>query len=362
VLTPYDPGVGVSRKITDKDERKRIKDIVGDVSNKQKVGCIVRTAAENRSEKDLKGEYKYLMNLWEKIKNRVDKNKAPSLVYEEYGIVLRIVRDVFTDDYTSLIIDSREEYQRIMRFLSSFRPELRKKIKLYSARTPLFQKHDLEKKINQIFERKVSLPSGGYLIIEQTEGVVVIDVNTGSYVGRKSLEQTAFKTNIEAAEEIPRQLMLRDVGGIVIMDFIDMDRKEHSDKVYRVLQDSLKNDKARVSIRGMSQFGIVEMTRQRMRKSLEWSSHIECPYCGGKGMIKSPETIAIEAARKIGRVLSGEKKKRKKLTVYVHPDINHEMLSDQARVLSDIQRKYRCNIDLIQDNSLHIEDIVIEEA
>jgi ribonuclease G len=156
--------------------------------------------------------------------------------------------------------------------------------------------------------------------------------------------------------------MLRDVGGIVIMDFIDMDRKEHSDKVYRVLQDSLKNDKARVSIRGMSQFGIVEMTRQRMRKSLEWSSHIECPYCGGKGMIKSPETIAIEAARKIGRVLSGEKKKRKKLTVYVHPDINHEMLSDQARVLSDIQRKYRCNIDLIQDNSLHIEDIVIEEA
>ena len=361
VLTPYDANVGISRRITERSERKRIHDILDKIGSFDKVGCIVRTVAENRSEEELRNELRYLMNLWERIKSRSEKQKAPVTVYEEYGIVLRMIRDHFTEDVTQLVVDSKDEYARINKFLKSFMPSLRQKVKLYSGREPLFKKFNLEKKIDAIFERKVSLPSGGYLVIEQTEGVVVIDVNTGSFVGKRSLEETAFKTNMEAAEEIPKQLMLRDIGGIIIIDFIDMEEKGHRDRIFNLLQEKLYNDKARISLRGISQFGIVEMTRQRMRKSLESSSYVECPYCAGKGMIKSVETIAIEVVRNIDRVLSESVKRHKHVRIVMHPDIHAALISDQARMLSDIQRKYRCKIDLREDRSFHIEDVIIEE-
>ncbi|NQT33074.1 MAG: Rne/Rng family ribonuclease [Candidatus Omnitrophica bacterium] len=361
VLTPHDKNTGISRRITEKDERKRIRDIIRDVALPEKSGCIVRTVAENRTKEELRNELKYLANLWERVKSRADRQNSPVTVYEEYGIVLRMIRDNFTEDVTQLIVDSKEEYGRIIKFLKAFMPALRRKVKLYTGLTPLFEKHNLDKKVDEIFERKVSLKSGGYLIIEQTEGVVVIDVNTGRFTGKKSLEETAFKTNVEAAEEIPTQLMLRDIGGIVIIDFIDMDQKGHRDKTYHALQNKLHNDKARISLRDISQFGVVEMTRQRMRKSVEGTSHVECPYCGGKGMIKSVETIAIEVARRIDKLLTRSDKKLKHITVRMHPDINAILVSDQARVLRDIQRKYRCKIDLKEDSSLHIEDFVIDE-
>lgn len=360
VLTPYDKGLGISRRITDRAERKRIRDIIDKIGGLDEVGCIVRTVAEGRSEEELRGEYRYLTNLWKTVKDRAEKQKAPVTVYEEYGIVLRLIRDVFSGDISRLLVDSREEYARIMKFLKSYMPSLRQKVKLYSARTPLFQKYNLDKQVDRIFERKVGLKSGGHLVIEQTEGVVVIDVNTGSFVGRKGLEQTAYKTNLEAAEEIPKQLMLRDMGGIIIIDFIDMEVRDHREKVSRLFQDKLKGDKARISVRGISQFGVVEMTRQRMRKSIESASRVECPYCGGKGMIKSVETIAIEAARRIDKILSESGKKRGHLNVTLHPDIHEALISDQAMILSDIQRKYRCKIDLKEDRTLHIEDVIID--
>lgn len=361
VLTPYDKGIGISRRISDRDERKRIRDIIGKIDFRDNVGCIVRTVAEGRTEDELKNELKYLMSLWSRIKARGDKQAAPLTVYEEYGVVLRIIRDVFTSDVTHLIVDSKEEYARIIKFLRAFMPTLRQKVKLHTAREPLFQKYNLDKMLDEIFERKVSLKSGGYLIIEQTEGVVVIDVNTGSFVGKKSLEETAFKTNMEAAEEIPRQLSLRDIGGIVIIDFIDMEIKDHRDKIFNLLQSGLKRDKARISVRTISQFGIVEMTRQRMRKSLEGTSRVECPYCGGKGMIKSVETIAIEAFRRIDKLFVDRDRKRKHITVILHPDINEALMRDQASMLGDIQRKYKCNIELKEDKAMHIEDVIIDE-
>ncbi len=361
VLTPYDRSIGISRRITDRAERKRIRDILTKIGFVDEVGCIVRTVAEKRTEEELRGELKYLMNLWDRIKARAEKQTAPVTVYEEYGVVLRMIRDNFTEDVTQLVVDSKEEYDRIARFLKAFMPSLKKKVKLYTGQMPLFQKYQLEKKIDEIVERKVGLKSGGYLVIEQTEGVVVIDVNSGSYVGKKSLEETAYKTNTEAAEEIPRQLMLRDMGGIIIIDFIDMDEKEHREKVFHLLQQKLRDDKARISLRAISQFGIVEMTRQRMRKSLERTSHVECPYCAGKGMIKSVQTIAIEVVRKIDRVLVRSRKRRKHISVNLHPDVNAALVSDQARMLRDIQRKYRCKIELKEDKLLHVEDIIIEE-
>jgi Rne/Rng family ribonuclease len=361
VLTPYDKGLGISRRITDRNERKRIRDIIDKIGGLDEIGCIVRTVAEGRSEEELRSEFRYLMNLWKMIKDRAEKQRAPVTVYEEYGVVLRLLRDVFSTDISRLLVDSKEEYERIMKFLKSYMPSLRNNVKLYTARTPLFQKYNLDKQIDCIFERKVGLKSGGHLVIEQTEGVVVIDVNTGSFVGRKGLEQTAFKTNIEAAEEIPKQLLLRDIGGIIIIDFIDMEVKDHREKVFHTLQEKLKGDKARISVRGISQFGVVEMTRQRMRKSLESSSRVECPYCGGKGMIKSVETIAIEAVRRIDKILVESEKKHRHLKVTLNPDIHEALISDQAMMLSDIQRKYRCKIDLHEDKSLHVEDVIIDE-
>jgi len=362
VLTPYDDNVGVSRRIESRDERKRIREILARIGLlKDGMGCIVRTVAEGRTEEELRSELRYLLNLWQKVKMRAEKQPAPVMVYEEYGIVLRMIRDILTEDIARLVVDSKEEYARILKFLKAFMPSLRQKVKLYSGQASLFQKYNLDQKIDEIFERKAALKSGGYLIIEQTEGVVVIDVNTGSFVGRRSLEETAFKTNMEAAEEIPRQLMLRDIGGIIIIDFIDMESKDHRDKVFHALQNGLRDDKARISVRGISQFGIVEMTRQRMRKSLEVSSHIECPYCGGKGMIKSVETIAIEVARKIEDLLARSAKKHKHISVNVHPNISAALVSDQAKILSDIQRKHRCKIEIREDSSLNIEDAIFDK-
>jgi len=361
VLTPYDPHIGISRRIRDRGERKRIREILSKVKMPGGMGCIVRTMAEERTEKEFQEEMRYLLNLWGRIKARAEKQPAPVTVYEEYGAVLRTVRDKFTDDVVHLIVDSREEHARIIRFLKAFRPGLRTKVKFYTGRTPLFQKYDLDRKLDEIFERKVTLKSGGYLVIEQTEGLVAIDVNTGRFTGKRNLEETAYKTNLEAAKEIPRQLLLRDIGGIVIIDFIDMEIRAHRESVFNIIQQELRHDKARISLRSISQFGIVEMTRQRMRKSLESTSHVECPYCQGKGAIKSAETIAIEAVRKIDRVLSTISGRRKHVTVVMHPDIHAALISDQAKMLSDIQRKYHCKIDLKEDPDLHREDVVVTQ-
>ena len=361
VLTPFDDGIGISRRIIQKEERKRIRAILGELKLPEGVGCIVRTVAENRPEKEFKSELNYLLNLWGKVKSRAQNEPAPTRVYEEYGIILKFIRDSFTDDFKQLVVDSKDEYVRIGKFLNSFMPSLRQKVKLYSGKTELFQKYHLDKRVDEMFERRVELKSGGSIVIEQTESLVAIDVNTGKFTGKRNLEETAFKTNLEAAAEIPQQLRLRDIGGIIIIDFIDMEIKDHRDKVYNLLQDSMKDDKARINHKAISQFGLVEMTRQRMYKSIEGSSHIDCPYCRGKGVVKSGETIAIEAVRKLDRMLASTSSRQKHIRVVVHTDVHTALISDQAKMLSEIQRKYRCKIDLREDTNLHIEDVIFEQ-
>jgi len=361
VLTPFDSHIGISRRIKDRAIRKKVRDTIDKFKLPKGIGCIVRTMAEGLSEKELNEEMKYLLNLWKRVKTRAERQKAPVTVYEEYGAVLITLRDKFTNDIEQLIVDSKEEYSRIIKFLKAFRPELNKKVKVYTGQAQLFHKYDLEKQLDAIVERKVSLKSGGYIVIDQTEGLIAIDVNTGRFKGKDNLEATAYKTNLEAAKTIPRQLILRDIGGIVIIDFIDMDQRKHRESVYNVLRQEMRQDKARISLRSISQFGIVEMTRQRMRKSLESTSHIECPYCEGKGIIKSAKTTAIETARKIEKALSAMSGRIKSITVVTHPDINVTLMSNQAKMLSEIQRKYRCRIELREDLHLHREDVVIEK-
>ncbi|MBF0253466.1 MAG: Rne/Rng family ribonuclease [Candidatus Omnitrophica bacterium] len=361
VLTPFDQNIGISKRIKDVEKRKKIREMIAELGLDKNTGCIVRTMAENIDQDALRSEMKYLINLWKNIKAKYESSKAPVTLYEEYGAVLRMVRDRFTEDIDELIIDSKEEFSRIIKFLKAFNPALSRKVIFYNNKTPMFQKYGVNKQIEEIFDRKVALKKGGSLVIEQTESLVAIDVNTGSFTKSANLEQTAFKTNIEAAREIPRQLMLRDMGGIIIIDFIDMAEKKHRDEVFRTLQDELKHDKARISLRSISQFGVVEMTRQRMRKSIEGTSHMECPYCTGRGTVKKPETIAIEAVRNIDKKLSEIKSRKKHIRVTVHPDVHALLTFDQAKMLRDVQKKYRCSIDLRHDISTHIESILILE-
>jgi ribonuclease G len=361
ILTPFDNNIGISRRIKERDERKRIRGIIERIKQASQMGCIVRTMAESITEKEIEEELRYLVNLWQRIKTRAEGQRAPIKIYDEYGAVLRTLRDKFTEDVQQLVVDSKEEYEGILTFLKAFRPELRRKVKFYNGRTTLFEQYNIDKQVEEIYDRKVPLRNGGSLIIEQTEGMVAIDVNTGSFTGKRNLEDTAYKTNIEAAKEIPRQLVIRDIGGIVIIDFIDMEERDHRESVFNVLQKELIRDKAKISVRSISQFGIVEMTRQRMRKSLESTSHVECPYCHGKGMIKSSQTIGIEIARRIEKTLSTITTRHKHITVTTHPEVHVAILSDQAKMLSDIQRRYRCKIDLRDDHTMHREDFIVSK-
>ncbi len=358
VLTPFDANIGISKRITDVEERARIRDIIKQLGLPEGAGCIVRTAAKSMSLKGFAREIKYLVNLWTRIKDRNQKMKAPAILYEDYGIILRTLRDQFTEDVESVIVDSREEYKNIIRFLNFFMPVLKSRIKFYTEATPVFEKYGIEHEIEKLFMKKISLRNGGSIVIEQTEGMVAIDVNTEKFTGRKDIEDTVYKTNLEAAKEIARQIRLRDLGGIIIIDFIDMLSKEHRGKVLDVLETSLKKDKAKTNILGISSIGVVEMTRQRMRQSLESVMYRECPHCRGRGMIKSDMTIMVEVMRKIekaSRVTRG-----RRIDVFVSPTVYESVTSNSGRrTMSLLSKRIRKEIRTTQDAALEKGDIRI---
>ncbi|MFH0763726.1 MAG: Rne/Rng family ribonuclease, partial [Candidatus Omnitrophota bacterium] len=287
VMMPFDNHIGLSKRIESRAERDRIRKIMEELRLPKEIGFIVRTAAQGASLKDFQRESRYLLNLWNHIKGRARRVKPPYLVHQEYDIILRVTRDIFTNDVSRLDIDSKNEFRRISRFLRILAPHLRPRLRFYTERVPLFEKHDIEKQVEKIYDRIVQLKSGGYLIFDQTESLVAIDVNSGKFVGRRNLEDTVFKTNLEAAEEIPRQLKLRDLGGIIIIDFIDMEYPEHRRNVFKTLERNLEDDKAKTKILNISSIGLVEMTRQRVRESIESKSYQKCPYCNGRGIVKS---------------------------------------------------------------------------
>ena len=358
VLTPFDESLGISRRINDLNERNRIRGIVKGLRLPKGIGCIVRTAARGVHVHSFKREIRYLLNLWSRIKFRSRKVRAPAILYEEYDLILRMVRDQFTEDVEKLAVDSREKYKRIARFLNFFMPALKSKIVLYKGTTPIFEKYGIEKEIEKIFNRKISLKSGGSVIIEQTEGMVAIDVNTERYKGKKNVEDTIFRTNMEAAREIARQIRLRDIGGILIIDFIDMESKAHKLKVQEALESSLKKDKAKTNILSISPIGVVEMTRQRMRKSLESATYKKCPYCDGRGLVKSDTTIAMHVLRKVEKASHATQKRE--LAVKVHPDIFSYLMENERNMILPLQRRCRKRIKLLKDSNLHLEDVKIE--
>ncbi|MFH1856297.1 MAG: Rne/Rng family ribonuclease [Candidatus Omnitrophota bacterium] len=360
VFMPYDKRIGISKKIESAEERKRLKEILSSLRKYNEGGYIVRTAADGCSKQELIRDFKYLRNLWQRIKKNAEKKVTPSLIHEELDLALRITRDSLNEEISQVIIDSKEEYKKIWRFLKMFEPKLCGKLVFYTEPAPLFEKYNIEKDIENIFQRKIQLRSGGYIIIEPTEALVAIDVNSGKFTKQKSLEETVFITNLEAAEEVAKQIKLRDLGGIIIIDFIDMKRESHRKKVLNKLKDSAKDDKAKINIYGFAELGLVKLSRQRMRRSFESVSYGTCPYCMGRGLVKSEKTMAILALRKAQNYLRNFRRGRMKIDLFVHPFVAERLKGEDSFLVSSLEKKTRTKIDIVGRENFHIEDFEIE--
>ncbi|MCX5706074.1 MAG: ribonuclease E/G [Candidatus Omnitrophica bacterium] len=353
VIMPQDKQVGISRRIDDDVERKRLRQIFAELKLPKDVGFIVRTACCGKSKQELMRDAQFLYKLWKRLEKVVAQKKAPALIYEEYDLTFRAIRDSFTEDVTKLIIDSKPEYYRIQNFMRTFLSYLSRKVELYRG-NDLFEDKDIERQINRIFENKVYLKSKAYLVIEPTEGLVVIDVNSGGFKRKLSQEETAFKVNCDAAVEAARQLILRDLGGIIVIDFIDMEKEGHRREVLATLKKALSQDKAKYDILGISKFGVVEMTRERIHKTVQMLSYQPCPYCQGRGRIKSAVTTAIYALKQLKRFL--KEKSPKQVNITLAPIVIDELLKHKEN-LRDIEYKFKAHINLISDPSLHVEEV-----
>ncbi len=358
VLMPGDNRIGVSRRIEERSERDRIRKIFEEIERPPDVGFIVRTAGEGKNKREYLRDVKYLIKIWERIKQEIQVRKAPCLIHDELDLVERMIRDFFTEDMDRIVVDHYSLYTQVKRFFKFYLPSYQSHVEWYRGSVPLFEKYNIEKEIAKTFQRTVMLPSGGHIVIEQTESLVAIDVNTGKFTGRRNLEETVYKTNIEASHEIARQIRLRDMGGIVIVDFIDMDREEHRRQTYRTFRDAIqKKDRAKTNIIPMSDLGLVEMTRQRIRPSLESAVYDACPYCLGKGVVKSANTMSIQTVKEVKKTMNSSK--GKVLNVYVHPDVADRLLHQEQKSIEELERASRSRILVLADPSLHLEDVNI---
>jgi ribonuclease E len=299
VLMPGSDGGGVSRKIESEKERRKMKEIVQQLGAPDGMGLIVRTAGLGRSKIELAKDLDYLLRLWESILSKSKKIAAPALIYEEQDLVIRSIRDYFTADIDELLIDHKDVFNRAKDFFRTVIPRYQNKVKLYGEKRPLFSKYELEKQIETIYDRKVPLKSGGSIFIDPAEALVAVDVNSGRATQGRGMEETAFQTNLEAAEEIARQLRLRDLGGLVVIDFIDMWDRKHKQEVERCLRNALKRDKAHIEMAHISRFGLLELSRQRLRPAVSGRSFVACTYCNGSGLVKSTEAAALTVLRKL---------------------------------------------------------------
>lgn len=300
VLMPgSDTAGGISRKIEDEEERKKLKEIIAQLEPPPDIGVIVRTAGLNRNKAELQRDMTYLQRLWASIEEKSRESPAPSLIYQEHDLVIRSIRDYFTPDIQEVFIDHREVYRRARDFFQAVMPRYQGRVQLYREKQPLFARHQLEEQIEAIYSHKVELRSGGSIVIDPTEALVSIDVNSGRATKEKGIEETAFKTNTEAAQEIARQLRLRDLGGLIVIDFIDMRNLKHAQEIEKTLRQALKRDKARTQVSRISQFGLLELSRQRLKPTILEGNYLKCPHCEGSGMIKSTVSLALSILRHI---------------------------------------------------------------
>ena len=354
VLMPTVRQLGVSRKIEDDKERDRLKRILQNI-RPQGVGLITRTAGEGQTKEDLRADVKYLGKEWERVKKRMETAKGGELIHEDLGPILRVVRDAFTDDVDRMTIDDEKEYNRILKFLDSFAPHLKKRCRLYQQKRPVFDKFDVEAEITKALQRTVYLKSGGHICIDPTEALVAIDVNTGKFTGKKHLEETVLHTNLEAAEEIARQVRLRDLGGIIVIDFIDMQWEKNRRALLRRLQECLKGDRAKTTLSEISELGMIEMTRKRVKHNLLKALSQPCPYCEGSGMVRSVTTVTFDTLRKLESLFCGAREKR--VVLQVHPDVARRLRTENKEMMDDIERRFEREVAVESMSDFHIHDV-----
>ena len=338
VMMPYGHHTGVSQRIESEEERDRLRSIIERIQAEHKLpgSVIVRTAAEGIAEEAIAQDMAYLAKLWEFIQRKQKSIVVPSLVFEELPLPQRIIRDLANEDTVKIQVDSREVFQKLQEFVDEFVPTMHDRLKHYPGECPIFDLYNVENDIQKALQTRVALKSGGYLMIDQTEAMTAIDVNTGSYVGGRSLEDTVFKTNMEATQVIVRQLRLRNLGGIIIIDFIDMQEAQHRDEVLKQFEEVLEKDHAKTKITQVSELGLVEMTRKRTRESLEHLLCESCPTCQGRGYVKTAETICYEIFREILRY-SRDFKSQIGFTVVAHPQVVDRLLTVEATAVSDVE-------------------------
>ena len=358
VFMPTVNHTGVSRKIESDSERRRLKEILLSEKGDATGGFIVRTAASGATEEELRSDLRFLLNLWADIKTRSESSKSPALIYHDLNLVERILRDQVTDNFSAIWVDTETDYERILRFLQRFQPSLIRRVKLYTKETPLFEQFGITEEINKALRSKVWLKSGGSIVINQTEALVAIDINTGKFVGKTArLEDTIVKTNLDAIPEIVRQIRLRDLGGIIIIDFIDMDERKNRNRVMAALEEELKTDRAPSKVLQFNDFGLVAITRKRVKQSLERTLSTTCNVCVGTGMVKSPVTVCNDIyieMRKMHRHLD-----RGDVMLRVHPEVVKALKSSTSRWLQEMEEMVGKTILVKSDPTLHPEQFDI---
>ncbi|HKZ53191.1 MAG TPA: Rne/Rng family ribonuclease, partial [Candidatus Acidoferrales bacterium] len=356
VYMPTIDHIGISRRIGTSEERSRLRRLLLELKGSISGGFVVRTAATGCSEEDLRQDIDYLVKLWHDIRVRAEESPAPVVLHSDLNLVERILRDQLTNDYESVWIDNEEEYAEVLEFVGRFQPNLARRVKLYTKTAPIFEEMGVQQEIDRALRPKVWLKSGGYIVINHTEALVAIDVNTGKFVGKGStrLEDTIVKTNLEAVQEIVRQIRLRDLGGIIIIDFIDMEDSRNRYKVMRALEDALRSDRSPSKLLSFNEFGLVAITRKRSRQSLERVLCQPCPTCTGTGMVKSAETLCYEIqweTRKMAAEIDAPE-----LTIRAHPDIVKALKSGDHALVHELEEQTGKNIILHSDNALHFTE------
>ncbi len=357
VFMPLMEHIGVSRRIEDEKERERLKDLLSNICPGEK-GVIARTVSEGQSYKTLKSDFNMLVKLWKDISKKAEQtNKLPNLCYKDLNFIQRLFRDIIDEGIEEIYIDDKESLKQAEKFIEHYLPSMKGKCVYYEKKTPLFEKHDIDMEIKRALNDNVYLRSGGSLNIDQTEALVSIDVNTGKYVGRNNYEETILHTNLEAVKEISYQLRLRNCGGIIIIDFIDMEKEDHRNQVYESLIEALKKDRAKTSVLPISTLGLVEMTRKRTRDTLVRAMCTPCPYCEGMGRIKSTKTICYELIRETIKLV--KQISEQKVYIYAHPEVIEQLCSEDLNIIEHLEETYKKSLIIRSENNYHIEQFDI---
>ncbi len=360
VMMPGSKLKGVSRKIEGEKERARLKKALARLPIPSSVGLIIRTSAAGVRASSLARDLRGLLDIWQKIENGINNQDAPCCLYHEPDLVERVVRDSLTAEIDRIVIDSRAVFERIRDMTSRISRRVKNRVKLYDGAAPIFEHCDVEKQLENAFRRKVWLKSGGYLIFDETEALVAIDVNTGRHKGGQNQEESILQVNTEAAGEVARQLRLRNIGGLVVIDFIDMKSRKNQAAVYKTLKEALHKDKARTNVLPVSQLGLVEMTRQRMEESLRAANYADCPYCHGRGKVLSTLSMSVRIQRRIlGVIKKNQQRGEIPLRIAINPMIMERLRKEDEQVLIDLEKRGHTQLTFVSDVNLHVEDFRI---